>query len=231
MIEDLSYSNAIEQIMLHNGYYAPLKLLYKEIWNYKDKSKITWRTPDNTIQGVVQTDPRFTRIAKWVYALTVFIETLEKEELGFLEFKDNKIVFRESRNIEITEKVSEQKIRIWQSTFRDRLFSEIKKCPITWITEKRLLIASHIKPWVYSSNEERINPKNGLLLSPLYDKLFDKWIGFITFTLDKRVLISNRLSRDTIMKLGIEHNQFIPELQIDWREEFLEFHRKHIFQW
>ena len=29
--------------MLNNGYFAPLKLLYKEIWNYKDKSKNYWK--------------------------------------------------------------------------------------------------------------------------------------------------------------------------------------------
>jgi hypothetical protein len=37
---DLTYSDAIEQIMLNNGYFVPLKLLYEQIWNYKDKSKI-----------------------------------------------------------------------------------------------------------------------------------------------------------------------------------------------
>lgn len=48
--DDLTYSEAIEQVMLHNDYVAPLKLIYKEIWNYKDKSKIKGKTPDMTIQ-------------------------------------------------------------------------------------------------------------------------------------------------------------------------------------
>jgi len=55
--KDLTYSEAIEQVMLHNGYYAPLKLLYEQIWNYKDKSKIVGLTPDYTIQERVQRDP------------------------------------------------------------------------------------------------------------------------------------------------------------------------------
>ena len=38
---DLTYSEAIEQVMLHNKYFAPLKLIYKEIWKYKDKSKVS----------------------------------------------------------------------------------------------------------------------------------------------------------------------------------------------
>lgn len=79
IMEDLSYSKAIEKIMLNNGFYAPLQLLYKEIWNYKDKSKITWKTPDYTIQAIVQRDKRFTKIGLGVYALTEHLDKLPKE--------------------------------------------------------------------------------------------------------------------------------------------------------
>lgn len=48
--DDVTYSEAIEQVMLHNGYFAPLKLVYKEIWNYKDKSKIAGLTPHMTFK-------------------------------------------------------------------------------------------------------------------------------------------------------------------------------------
>lgn len=48
--KDLTYSDAIEKVMLKNGYFAPLKLIYKEIWNYKDFSKIKGKTPNYTIQ-------------------------------------------------------------------------------------------------------------------------------------------------------------------------------------
>ena len=87
---DLTYSEAIEKVMLNNGFFAPLKLLYKEIWNYKDKSKIIGKTPDFTIQERVQRDPRFTRIAKGVYALTEFLEEVENQDLGFLPLKKTK---------------------------------------------------------------------------------------------------------------------------------------------
>jgi len=186
--KDTTYSEAIEQVMLNNGYFAPLKLLYKEIWNYKDKTKIVGKTPDMTIQERVQRDPRFTRIAKGVYALTEFIEKVEQDNFGFFAVEKNKIVFKKVKEFNTTEKFVRQKIRIGQSYFRKKLFSEIKRCPIAGIDDKRLLIASHIKPWIHSNNEERVNPKNGLLLSPLFDKLFDKGIGLITFTVDKRIL-------------------------------------------
>ena len=78
---DLTYSEAIEQVMLNNGYFAPLKLLYKEIWKYKDKSKVNGKTPDMTIQEKVQRDKRFTRIGLGVYALTEYLDKLPKAEI------------------------------------------------------------------------------------------------------------------------------------------------------
>ncbi len=74
--ENITYSDAIEQVMLKNGYFAPLKLLYKEIWNYKDKTKIKGVTPDLTIQERVQRDKRFTKIGLGVYALKHYIDRL-----------------------------------------------------------------------------------------------------------------------------------------------------------
>lgn len=233
---DLSYSNAIEQVMRHNGNFAPLKLLYEQIWNYKDKSKIVGKTPDFTIQAIVQRDARFTRIAKGVYALTEFLEKVENQDLGFFTIEKNKVVFKKTKKIDedkifkTTEKFVEQKVRIGQTYFRKKLIAEMKSCPITGIDDQRLLIASHIKPWVHSNNEERVNPKNGILLSPLFDKLFDKKVGLITFTNDRRILISNKISQENIKRLNISNNQEFKSFDVDGREEFLEYHRKFIFQ-
>lgn len=234
--KDLTYSEAIEQVMLNNGFYAPLKLLYEQIWNYKDISKIVGKTPDMTIQERVQRDPRFTRIGKGVYALTDFLEKVEKEDLGFFTINEKEeIIFKENPNFKIkvfeqTEKIVPQKARRGQSYFRDILLKEMKVCPITGIDDKRLLIASHIKPWVHSNNEERVDSKNGIILSPLFDKLFDKGNGLITFSLDKKILISNKLSKENIERLNVSPNQIIQNLDITGREQYLEYHKKYIFQ-
>jgi len=213
--------------MIENGNFAPLKLLYENIWRFKDKSKIIGKTPDNTIQERVQRDPRFTRIAKGVYALTEFVNKIDSNDLGRFEVQNESIVFKKR---DFTEKISQQKIRIGQNDFRNNLFKEMNYCPITGINEKRLLVASHIKPWIHSNNDERLNPKNGFLLSPLFDKLFDKGVGLITFSLDKEILISNKLSKENIKKLNIDHKQIIADLPIFGREDFLEYHKKYIFQ-
>ena len=72
----LTYLAAIEQIMLHNGYFAPLKIIYKELWKYKDQSKILGKTPFNTVQAIVQRDKKFTKIGIGVYALTEHLNKL-----------------------------------------------------------------------------------------------------------------------------------------------------------
>lgn len=77
-----TYSDAIEKVMLRNGYFAPLKLIYNEIWKFKDKGKIKGLTPKATIQERVQRDPRFTRIGLGVYALTEYIDKLPKEPIA-----------------------------------------------------------------------------------------------------------------------------------------------------
>jgi predicted restriction endonuclease len=225
--ENLTYSEAIEMVMKNNDGFASLKYIYDNFEKYREK---TGKTPDNTIQEKVQRDNRFTRIGFGVYALTKFLENIEEYDLGFFTAQENNIIFKKKRQIDVTEKIVKQKIRVGQNRFRSDLLKLLKKCPITQIDEKKLLIASHIKPWIYSNNEERLNVNNGFLLSPLYDKLFDKGIGLITFTLDKEILISKKLSSENRARLSVNNMDYIADLPISGREEFLKYHRKYIFQ-
>ena len=101
-------------------------------------------------------------------------------------------------------------------------------CPITLISDDRLLIASHIKPWVLSDDFEKTDPKNGFMLTPTFDRLFDR--GFLSFTNDKRTILSPFLSNMTYSKLGISDNKIITKLPTEGREEYLEFHRKNILK-
>lgn len=119
--------------------------------------------------------------------------------------------------------------RIGQGLYREKLLEECPFCPITMINDERLLIASHIKPWAVSTDTERLDPKNGFMLSPLYDKLFDR--GFITFTDDRCVHISNWLSPQNIRRIGITEGKFIQLLPLDdKRKQYLAFHRESVFK-
>jgi len=72
---------------------------------------------------------------------------------------------------------------ISQTFFRSNLLKQWDgACSVTGVSDLRVLRASHIKPWKDSSNEEKLDRNNGLLLIPDLDVLFDK--GLITFQTD-----------------------------------------------
>ncbi len=74
----MTYSDAIESVMRDNGGLAPLRLIYREIWRYKDRDQTRGKTPNNTIQERCQRDERFYRVGKGVYALIEFRKQLEE---------------------------------------------------------------------------------------------------------------------------------------------------------
>jgi len=115
-----------------------------------------------------------------------------------------------------------------QGKYRDNLLKECPFCPITLISDDRLLIASHIKPWVKSDINEKTDPKNGFMLTPTYDHLFDR--GFISFTEDKKILISPWLSKMTCLRLNIAPNKQYSMLIVEGRENYLKYHRENIFK-
>jgi HNH endonuclease len=89
--------------------------------------------------------------------------------------------------------------RLGMGAFRSALARRWKNaCAVTGCAIPEILRASHIKPWADSSNKERLDPANGLLLAAHIDALFDR--GLITFTDFGTMLISSSLSaRDRAM--------------------------------
>ena len=78
-----------------------------------------------------------------------------------------------------TDRLAIVRARNGQGLFKDRVGKIESKCRITGVENPVHLVASHCKPWRDSSNEERLNGENGLLLTPSIDHLFDR--GFIGF--------------------------------------------------
>lgn len=143
--------------------------------------------------------------------------TIEKEQEQIEETIDNKL-----------ERTQLYRARIGQGEYRKNLLALCPFCPITLISDDRLLIASHIKPWVASNEVEKIDPLNGFMLTPTFDRLFDR--GFLSFTNDKKTILSPFLSNMTYSKLGISDNKIISHLPITGREEYLEYHRTVILK-
>jgi putative restriction endonuclease len=121
-----------------------------------------------------------------------------------------------------------KKARIGQGKYRKELLELCRFCPITLISDDRLLIASHIKPWVKSTEFEKTDPLNGFMLTPTYDKLFDR--GFMSFTNDKKTILSPFLSKMTYSQIGISDNKTFSHLPTEGRENYLEYHRNEILK-
>jgi predicted restriction endonuclease len=115
--------------------------------------------------------------------------------------------------------------RIGQGQFRKEVLADCGRCPITLIADERLLVASHIKPWVESNDIEKLDPKNGLMLTPTYDRLFDQ--GFISFTDNREVILSPWISNTIYAKLELADGKRFPHLQIEGREGYMEYHRRY----
>jgi len=86
------------------------------------------------------------------------------------------------------------------------------------------LVASHLKPWSKSDNQERLDPFNGFLLLPNLDKVFD--LGYITFGATGKIWISTELE-DT-EPLGI-HDRLQARLELQ-HQGYLEYHRDIVFK-
>jgi len=88
--------------------------------------------------------------------------------------------------------VTEQRIK--QHFFRRAVLSSYRgRCCLSGLSDVRLLMASHIVPWS-SDKANRLNPSNGLCLSAIHDKAFDR--GLITFSDDYEVILSAHLKRN-----------------------------------
>lgn len=133
------------------------------------------------------------------------------------------------RGITTREKEKLIKARVGQGIYREKLLEECPFCPFTLVNDERLLIASHIKPWAKSDDKEKIDPKNGFMFTPTYDKLFDR--GFITFADDKSLIVSPWLSPMNQKRLSIYTGKLIDKLNLDEkRKKYLKYHRENIFK-
>jgi hypothetical protein len=102
--------------------------------------------------------------------------------------------------------------RIGQDIFRAALMDYWGgRCPITGITDPVLLRASHIVPWLYCEDAQRLDVYNGLLLSALWDAAFDT--GLVSFGDDGFVLTSPDLSAAARTVLGIEKTPRLSNLR------------------
>ena len=119
------------------------------------------------------------------------------------------------------------KARKGQGLFKDRASQIETKCRITGVQNPVHLIASHCKPWRDSSNVERLNGENGLLLTPSIDHLFDR--GFIGFEDGGRLIISPVAHHPSLERMGIDVTTAVNVGGFtSGQRAFLDFHRNSV---
>ncbi|RAR75552.1 HNH endonuclease [Flavobacterium aciduliphilum] len=160
-------------------------------------------------------------------------QILAQKENTSIENKYQDILF-DLKDLKGETAIREVKTRVNQSVFRQMVLANYSsKCAITGIDIPQLLFASHIVPW--SVNEkERLNPENGICLSPLYDKAFDK--GLIGINTNYQIILSKELKtkKETAFYsnhfASVENQKITEPLSYFPRKEFLEYHMDVIFE-
>lgn len=132
-----------------------------------------------------------------------------------------------NKEITVTQREVLHQARIGQGLFRQNVERIESGCRVTGVNDKRLLIASHIKPWKFSTNDERLDGHNGLLLSPHIDKLFDK--GWISFSESGVLLVSTQDILPTLKLWHIDPQQVVGDFT-ERQKRYLEHHQKQIFK-
>ena len=139
-----------------------------------------------------------------------------------------------TENLKGETKIREVKTRVNQNVFRQIVLANYnQKCAITGIDLPDLLVASHIIPWS-QNEEERLNPENGICLSALFDRAYDK--GLIGITEKYQIILSSELKikekKDYYPATFGNLNEITLQLPQKYlpKKEFLQFHLDTVFR-
>lgn len=133
---------------------------------------------------------------------------------------------RDDDSLRVTEKNHLAKSRRGQGLFRSRLERLESRCRITGVSSGAHLRASHIKPWAKSTNQERLDGSNGLLLSPHVDHLFDR--GYISFTDSGDMIVSDSLEPSVLESWALPDGNaggFTSAQRV-----YLKYHREYVLR-
>ena len=129
--------------------------------------------------------------------------------------------------VSTTEREATVRQRVGQNLFREGLLALWGGCcAITGLDAPELLRASHAKPWADSSDIERLDVFNGLLLAAHWDAAFDS--GLITISTSGHVVTSDALSdatKEVLRVLDVQQIRLQPQ-----HEPYLAWHRERVFR-
>jgi putative restriction endonuclease len=154
------------------------------------------------------------------------VKPVAADDLDFWEQKLEQELVTDS-NVPYTEKLALILARNGQGLFKNRVSKIESRCRITGVENPVHLVASHCKPWRDSTNGERLNGENGLLLTPSIDHLFDR--GFIGFEDNGKLIISPVAHRPSLQRMGIDTLGIVNVGGFtSGQKQFLDFHRNAV---
>lgn len=114
-----------------------------------------------------------------------------------------------------------------QTELRNRLIKKHGgKCLLCGITNKELLIASHIKPAAECDIYGKADLENAFLLCALHDKLFDRCLISFSF-IDGKIMISDKLTDEEKEIAGLDDSFQLPtEMMSEARVDYLIWHNE-----
>lgn len=115
-----------------------------------------------------------------------------------------------------------------QGQFREGLMQFWGGCAVTGCVQSQVLRASHIKPWRHATDQERLDPANGLLLVANLDALFDA--GLLTFDDGGAMKVSPLLSAEDRGRLALGKLASLRLPLTSRAKEWMALHRETIFK-
>lgn len=150
-----------------------------------------------------------------------------KTDREAIEDRIQKAIKRSS--LTTTEKETLVKSRIGQGRFREDVLSEHVRCPFTGVHNHKFLRAGHLKPWAKCDNRERVDPLNGLPLSPVADLLIDQ--GFVSFDDTGAAIFSPELDLNELSTMGINPSKtYRVKIRNENHREYISYHRQHVYK-
>lgn len=123
----------------------------------------------------------------------------------------------------VTERQGLVTSRVGQGAYRKSIIHRWEyQCAVTGFDKLDILVASHILPWAEANNEDRLNVHNGILLSPVYDALFDRHL--ISFENKGHIILSDKIASEAYQKIGVSGKERIKNLSSE-NAVFLDRHR------
>lgn len=154
-------------------------------------------------------------------------------EARLLQQPIEEVLAIEPSQLEGKERLAVVKQRIGQDAFHDMILANYNiRCAVTGIDIPTMLAAGHIIPWSVSE-EHRLDPENGICLSPLYHEAFDQ--GFISLDDQYCILLAPKLKeyakRDYYDQhfASLEHRRILLPDEHSPNHEYLEWHRDVVF--